>query len=207
MKIHSPAMPIVRAQHNDGGTDRPIKPCRLVTLPAVRVAALALTLVVAAGLSACTQRTILSMHGDGTEGRSAHERKFAQVRIWFVKERKGALDLVPVVRTVSAKSMVHDAISELLLGPSKQEMADGLMSEIPRGTVLIGVNDTGADIELNLSRRFASGGGDSLETRLEQLRRTLSDSITNRKVYLDVEGKRLSEAAGEGLEIKQPINM
>ena len=102
---------------------------------------------------------------------------------------------------------MRECISELLYGPTQQEAQAGLGSEIPRGTVLIGVTKDDGRIELNLSRRFATGGEDSIATRLEQLRRTVAGAAGNRKVFLDVEGKRLTEAGGEGLEVKQPINM
>jgi len=48
------------------------------------------------------------------------------------------------------------------------------------------------DFEIDLSKRFASGGGEaSMETRLEQLKRTVISVVGNRKVFLNVEGKRL----------------
>jgi len=129
------------------------------------------------------------------------------VKVWFLKEKGGTLHLVPVVRNVAGKDKMRECISELLYGPSRQEEQAGLGSEIPRGTVLIGVTQGDGRIELNLSRRFATGGEDSLSTRLQQLRRTVAGAAGNRKVFLDVEGKRLTEAGGEGLEVKQPINM
>ena len=45
-----------------------------------------------------------------------------------------------------------------------------------------------------------------METRLEQLSRTVADAAGQSKVFLSVEGQRLSTYAGEGLEVKQPIN-
>jgi spore germination protein GerM len=193
--------------HSFVGDVRPIKNGFSLIPRMVRAGALPTALLCAIALSGCTmQRSILTMGGKN-DRLTKYQPKFAQVRVWFVRERNGTLNLTPVVRTVATKSMVHDAINELLIGPTDEESADGLSSEIPRGTVLIGVDDSGENIELNLSQRFSNGAGTSLETRLEQLRRTIVDSVTNRKVYLDVEGKRLTEASGEGLEVKQPINM
>ncbi len=59
-----------------------------------------------------------------------------------------------------------------------------------KGSVIIKSKD-GGQIELNLSRRFASGGGaSSFETRMEQLRRTVSAVAGSKKVYLNIEGER-----------------
>lgn len=97
-------------------------------------------------------------------------------------------------------------MEELLEGPTAREENAGLGTEIPRGTILIDLKHNAKNVELNLSRRFASGGGtDSFETRLEQLRRTVA-SAAEAPVYLNVEGKRLNVSEGEGIEIKQPIN-
>lgn len=189
------------------GARRPINAGFSLIPLMVQRSALPMALICAVGLSGCSmQRTILSM-SDKQDRMSKYQPKVAQVRVWFVREHNGTLNLTPVVRTVATKTMVDDALRELLNGPTDEEIANGLSSEIPRGTVLINVDDQGENIEVNLSKRFSNGGGSSLETRLEQLRRTMVDSVTNRKVYLDVEGKRLTEASGEGLEVKQPINM
>ena len=100
-----------------------------------------------------------------------------------------------------------EAVQQLLSGPTETESEAGLSSEIPKGTTLLGVKRADGDVELNLSKDFASsGGGTSLETRIEQLSRTVSTLAGSQKVYLDIEGERLSATAGDGLEIKQPIN-
>jgi spore germination protein GerM len=150
-------------------------------------------------LSSCTGRTVL----DGLTGADTGD----QLHVWFVKPAGQELKLIKVSRSRGHGEWLKEAVEELLRGPSGQEIQAGMGSEIPRGTILLGVVDSGDSIELNLSRRFASGGGSSsLELRLEQLRRTVSEAAAGKKVYLNVEGQRLTTAAGEGLEIKQPIN-
>jgi spore germination protein GerM len=175
---------------------------------------IAATLLVSAlSLSACTERSVLTMrHGVNKIDKIAtHRIKETEarnaVKVWFLKEKGGTLHLVPVTRNVAGGDTVRECISELLYGPTRQEAKSGLASEIPRGTVLIGVTQHDGEVVLNLSRRFATGGDDSLSTRLAQLRRTVAGAAGARKVFLDVEGKRLTEAGGEGLEVRQPINM
>lgn len=143
------------------------------------------------------------------------------VTIWFTRAGDDRLNYVPEVRKSSVRfkdsvQAVSFALTELLVGPgcgsrdlstetpSKLELS----SEIPRGTVLIGVNadrDSG-DITVNLSRRFVQAGGmDSFEARLEQVKRTVEGVVAAKPVYLNIEGTRLM-ASGDGLEVKQPIN-
>ncbi len=149
-------------------------------------------------LSSCTSPTVLS----GGETDSGY-----RVKVWFVRQAGDELSLVPVWRTPSDKDRLRDAVEELLKGPTDEELASGLGSEIPRGTILLGTSPNGADVDLDLSQRFASGGGArSLETRVDQLSRTVADCAGATKVYLSVEGERIYTAAGEGLEIKQPLN-
>lgn len=153
-------------------------------------------------LTSCGGRTIL-------HGKRAHKSppsKSNKVTVWFVKPNEGESKLVSVSRTADSKDQLRTAVEELLEGPSAKEENIGLGTEIPRGTILLGTKRHGSNVELNLSRRFATGGGtSSFETRLEQLRRTVT-AAAQAPVYLDIEGKRLNISEGEGIEIRQPIN-
>lgn len=150
-------------------------------------------------LSACAMRALLTdVPRDGVNN---------EVKVWFVKAQGDQLSLIPVVRKHFTGDKLTTAVKELLSGPTEQEQQAGLASEIPKGTILLGLHSLGDALELNLSRRFASGGGtDSLAMRVEQLSKTVALAAGGRKVYLMVEGQRVSAAAGEGLEITQPLN-
>jgi spore germination protein GerM len=174
-----------------------------------------MTLVlVAAVATGCThQRLVLNDNPRAMSSglmRDFSQHRFpgnAALQVCFVKPIGENLQYVSVPRPVGSGSQVKQAVSELLRGPDGPETKQGLASEIPRGTVLISVDEEPNKVELNLSKRFAqSGGMSSVEARLEQVRRTLSDITAGKKIYLDVEGNRLVEAGGEGLEVKQPIN-
>jgi spore germination protein GerM len=128
-------------------------------------------------------------------------------KVWFIKEKDGQLEYIGVDRKADNEPTLNDSVKELLNGPNEQEQSDGLRSEVPKGTDLIDVKESPDGLELNLSAKFASdGGSESIETRIEQLRRTVEEAVHDKKVFLDVDGKRLTEAGGEGLEVKQPIN-
>ena len=176
-------------------------------------------------LSSCAgNRTILS------ESKRPHKSVSATVvkpgdktLVWFVKADGDKIGYEPVSRicrpavgteeqTATMKA-VEAAVVELLQGPSAEEEAAGLGSEVPRGTVLISVGPTKdqSGIVLNLSKRFLSGSGaESFGLRLEQLKRTVNEIVSHdspaKAVFLNVEGERLSQATGDGIDVAQPIN-
>ncbi len=170
------------------------------------------TAVLAALLTyGCTGRTILDSDAPAPAPSFAppavSQAGGEQVHVWFVKPSRKDLTLVAVNRVPGSGDRLHQAVSELLDGPTADESRQGMGSEIPRGTLLLDMKTEGNQVELNLSKRFACGGGtDSLEARIDQLRKTVAEAAGDRKVYLNVEGQRLTQTAGEGLEIPQPLN-
>jgi spore germination protein GerM len=181
-----------------------IRSCVAMTAPALFIVAAMVTL-----LSSCSHHTSLpkaERHITGQiKGHSDSEAR--EMKIWFVKPVNDQVSLVPVIRTLTHGDQLAEAVEQLLSGPTATEKDAGLSSEIPKGTTLLGVKRSDGTVELNLSKDFASsGGGTSLETRIEQLSRTVSDLAGSQRVYLAVDGERLSTTPGDGLEIKQPIN-
>lgn len=159
----------------------------------------------AQALCSCVERTILSENTPAPSG-SARPKK-ARCAIWFVKVNNQGNELVSVERIAPESHEMEYVVQELLSGPKQEESVNGLGSEIPLGTILLGIKEESADIELNLSKRFAaSGGATSFQTRLDQLIRTVSPVADGKNVYLDIEGQRLTTTQGDGLEVKQPIN-
>jgi spore germination protein GerM len=161
-------------------------------------------------LAGCAERKILT--GSAVPEQSQAERAVQAelvgntAEVWFVKPGSETLELVKVSRKLSGKDKLEAALTELLHGPTGEEEGQGLATEIPKGTILLGVRSIDDDYEIDLSRRFAaSGGGASMETRMEQLKRTVSSVVGEHKVFLNIEGKRLV-ASSDGLEIQQPIN-
>lgn len=183
-----------------------VKPtaARLVRLAASAVACSAVL------LTGCAERKILtgSAMPENPQAEQAVQAELLgnSAEIWFVKPGSESLELVKVNRKLAGKDKLEAALTELLRGPTGEEESQGLASEIPKGTILLGVRPLDDDYEIDLSRRFAaSGGGASMETRMEQLKRTVASVVGEHKVFLNVEGKRLV-ASSDGLEIQQPIN-
>lgn len=129
-----------------------------------------------------------------------------QVEIYFAKKSGEELELQAVHRPIRGDAQLKDTIEELLRGPTPEEEKEGLLSEIPKGTILLGIKESGAEAEIDLSKRFSTGSISSMQTRLDQMTKTISPLAGEKKIYLDVEGKRLDASNFDGLEIKQPIN-
>lgn len=175
-----------------------------VLLPSITITFFALSL-----LTSCSHHTQLPKSERHVTGviKGHNDSDTREMKIWFVKPVNDEVSLVPVIRTLTDSDQLAEAVEQLLSGPTATEKDSGLSSEIPKGTTLLGVKRADGEVELNLSKDFASsGGGTSLETRIEQLSRTVSDLAGSQKVYLAIEGERLSATEGDGLEIKQPIN-
>ncbi len=128
------------------------------------------------------------------------------VEIYFAKKNGDELDLVAVHRPIRGDNRLNATLEELLRGPTPDEEKSGLLSEIPKGTILLGIKEKEGECEIDLSKRFSTGSVSSMQTRLDQLIKTVTPLADDQKIYLDVEGKRLEASSFDGLEIKQPIN-
>jgi spore germination protein GerM len=131
-----------------------------------------------------------------------------QVTVWFVKQTGENLEVVPVSKSKLKSDNMTSAVEALLEGPDDQDRASGIGTEIPGGTILLGIKNEGDSVELNLSKRFASGGGPtSMETRLEQLAKTVKGVDSSKQLFVNVEGEPLTATSADGLEISQPIDI
>ena len=113
-----------------------------------------------------------------------------------------------VTRTVKeGEKKIDVAIKELLKGPDTMEKAIGAYSEIPKTVKLLGIEDSGNKIIINLSSDFQYGGGtDSIYSRMMQLIKTSVANADNKKVYLYLDGKQIKLIGGEGIMITQPLS-
>ncbi len=167
--------------------------------------------VLATSVSACGFIPLGSPFG-GTQTKSSIEGKVVprgkSLNVWFVKEEANNIELTAVSRPKTTSDPLTGAIEELLQGPDANDDTAGIGTEIPRGTILLGVKRNDGSVEVNLSKRFAAGGGPtSLETRLQQLARTVKDLEGDIDVFVNIEGERLTASSADGLEIAQPIDI
>lgn len=130
------------------------------------------------------------------------------VNIYLVKyDKRGKPIIVPVKRKVMKQYLFRNTLNALLAGPSENEKKKGVISEIPRRTQLLNVESYDNMLIINLTQNFEAGGGtESVTTRLSQLAHTVSD-MTDMPVYLYLNGKEVSVLGGDGILVKQPINV
>ena len=103
-------------------------------------------------------------------------------------------------------SKIKFALKSLIAGPKADEKAKGVYTEIPSATKIISINETPAEVIINLNSAFEQGGGtESLYKRLYQLIKTVKRNTT-KPVYLYIEGNKAEVIGGEGIMITQPLS-
>lgn len=132
-----------------------------------------------------------------------------RVSVFFVGTADGAGTMAPVQRTVRgrrAQEVLRGAFEALLAGPTAEERARGLSTEIPAGTRLRALSVREGVVTVDLSEAVGSGGGStSMQGRLWQIVYTGTQHPAARQVRLIVEGEERQSLGGEGLMIDRPI--
>lgn len=136
------------------------------------------------------------------------EKKAEVVSVYFLTtSADGTAVFKKVNRKCKSKNKLNYAIKELLRGPNSIEKASGVYNEIPRGTELIGIQEQGNNIIINLSSDFQYGGGtDSIYTRMRQLIKTVLSNVSGKNIYLYLDGKQADVIGGDGIMVSQPLS-
>jgi spore germination protein GerM len=126
----------------------------------------------------------------------------ATVHVFFVRGEQG----VAVHRPAPALTPARAAASALLAGPTAGERRQGLSSAVPAGSRLLGLTIRNQTATVDLTSRFATGGGSaSIRERLGQLVYTLTAIPGVKAVSLRLQGRLVHVFGGEGLILKQPL--
>lgn len=124
--------------------------------------------------------------------------------------------LIPVLRTVPAgRATAKAAVRALLAGPSAKERAamPQIVTLIPAGSKLLGIEISGGFATVDLSAEFASlapgdmadGGVFSLRGRLAQVVYTLTQFTTVDRVDFKLEGKPVNVFTSEEVVLDEPV--
>ncbi|MDX1920554.1 MAG: GerMN domain-containing protein [Candidatus Caenarcaniphilales bacterium] len=154
-----------------------------------------------------------------TEQLSEEKAPENSISIYFVKADKNSKDASlqvvyrPLVSTDSSVKtetntniQLKQALNSLLAGPTEEETEKNIGSEIPEGSKLLQFNESKDKITVNLSEKFVSGGGSrSMLLRYQQLEQTIQKNSQDKPVFVEIEGKPLKRAGGEGLVTDDPI--
>lgn len=138
------------------------------------------------------------------------EKPKVYVNIFFIGQNDSNEEVYKAVNRLYDEdvdgSKIKFAIQSLISGPKSEEKARGVYSEIPSATKIISINETSAEVIVNLSSDFEQGGGtESLYKRLYQLIKTAKRNTT-KPVYLYIEGQKTDVIGGEGIMITQPLS-
>lgn len=130
------------------------------------------------------------------------------VNVYLVAlDKQNNSSVIPVKRKISKDNIYTNTINALLEGPDVNDLKQGLSTEIPAKTTLLNIGEYDDLVVVNISSDFETGGGsDSMTIRLEQVAKTVSD-MSEKPVYLYVNGKEISVLGGDGIMVKQPINL
>ncbi|CAB4892823.1 unannotated protein [freshwater metagenome] len=91
------------------------------------------------------------------------------------------------------------AVEALLAGPTADEVKAGMVSLIPAGTKLLGVDVQGHEIRVDLSGEFGTGGGSlSVMARVAQVVFTATQFPGIDTVRFSLDGSPITELTGEG---------
>jgi Sporulation and spore germination/Immunoglobulin-like domain of bacterial spore germination len=149
-----------------------------------------------AGGTVSTLSTGGSSTSEGTESLITYQ-------VWFTRGES----LFMVKRTQEATPRIGTAAMEsLIAGPSTQEQAAAVGSQIPAGTQLLGLNVDNGVATVDLTSEFESGGGSaSMNMRIAQVVYTLTQFPTVKGVLFQLDGQRVDVLGGEGVIVDQPV--
>ena len=126
------------------------------------------------------------------------------VRIYLFMDGK----LVPVRRDVDATRAVgRAALNAMFEGPTADEAAASppITTEVPEGSILLGLDIADGLATVDLSREFESGGGSaSMFGRLAQVVYTLTQFPTVKQVAFQLDGEPVTVFSGEGIVVDKP---
>lgn len=114
--------------------------------------------------------------------------------VYFVRGDR----LVTTLRRVDGDNATAEVVRLLLEGPTRQEAAGNISSDIPEGTRLISLDVAGNVATVDLSDQFGTAGGSDQVLAVAQLVYTLTATGPIRAVQFAIDGKSIEVPDGSG---------
>ncbi len=124
------------------------------------------------------------------------------VPVYYLVQQDGVPRLVAVAREVADPTRPRDRLAALLVPPTPDEQAAGILTSIPADTVLIDTKLKGDEVVIDLSRSLFDVQGEELRNAFAQMVWTATEVEGVRRVRFLVDGEefRVPDAGG----IEQP---
>ena len=131
-----------------------------------------------------------------------------ELKLAFLKPTEQRSEQVIVGRALGQalsdkQQLLLSSLHALIEGPNEEEKAQGLFSEIPPASKLLGFDLEPAAITVNFNNAFTEGGGSySVQARWAQVKATVEAIYAEKEVKLLIEGEPSSfSLGGEGLNV------
>lgn len=128
--------------------------------------------------------------------------------LYFVRSGSTTFTLQSAPRRLpqaEREAHLERTLQALIDGPTPEEEAQGLSSNLPAATQVLGLRLSGREVRVDLSSAFSAGGGSAeMQGRLFQLFYTLTQPSYVDSVRLSIEGVPVSVFSGEGILIDSP---
>ncbi len=129
------------------------------------------------------------------------EPTMVDVKVYFLRGERLAI----AHRWVAAPAVLRGALTAVLAGPTPDERAAGLHTEIPPGTTLRDLGLADGQAIVDLSGDYESGGGTlSMTARLAQVIFTATQFDNSDRVLFWLDGEPLRFFGGEGITLDEP---
>jgi spore germination protein GerM len=136
--------------------------------------------------------------------------KIRKARLYFVGvNADGQLFLKGVTRSVPyTDSPLKEVVLSLLKGQTPAEINQGLLTSIPKNTILrnIYIKNNIAYLDFSVEFSINSLGREGLKAQLEQLIYTVTEFTNIKSVQFLIEGKVHQNLSSEGLYIGEPLS-
>ena len=130
----------------------------------------------------------------------------AKVYFLYYNEKTDHIELMPVVRTVSALTPVKNALEELAKGPTANEEKKGLVNAVPSTLKVIDVSIINNIAFINFNSALEEGAaGNILMNRLDQIVYTATQFDNVEGIHILVNGQRKRFLGSDGISVTGPL--
>lgn len=127
------------------------------------------------------------------------------VKVYFFKGEKLFAVERPLQRN---ETPLKRALEELMAGPNKGEIGQGIATQLPAGTKVLNARITGSTATINFNRKLENYGGGStrLQGMIAQIVYTATDIPGVEKAWIWIESRKEVVLGGEGLVLDHPLS-